>query len=102
MKALRITFAVIFVVPILVLSPLYAFFIAYLMEVTGMEKAAQNHLRRCGSFIGSAILFFLGVKLVVTGRRICRKRGKGSATWGTTRACWISPPLWDRPSCGGR
>ncbi|MDI9454713.1 MAG: lysophospholipid acyltransferase family protein, partial [Spirochaetota bacterium] len=68
MKALRITFAVIFVVPILVLSPLYAFFIAYLMEVAGMEKAAQNHLRRCGSFIGSVILFFLGVRLVVTGR----------------------------------
>ncbi|MFA5698363.1 MAG: lysophospholipid acyltransferase family protein [Sphaerochaeta sp.] len=67
MKALRITWAVLFVVPILILSPIYAFLIAWILRIFGNEKAAKNHLRRCGSFIGSSIIFFLGVKLHVTG-----------------------------------
>jgi len=99
-KALRIAFAVIFVLPILVLSPIYAFFIAYLLEVVGMEKAAQNHLRRCGSFIGSAILFFLGVKLVVTGRENLPETREGICYMGNHQsmldiAVFVGPAkLW--------
>ena len=68
MKALRITFALIFVLPILVLSPIYAFLIAWLLRIIGKKEAADKHLRRCGSFIGSSIIFFLGIKMEITGR----------------------------------
>lgn len=64
MKPIRIAFAALFILPILILSPLYAFLPAALM---GGERKAR-HLRRCGHFVGSSICFFLGVRVHVDGR----------------------------------
>lgn len=64
MKQIRVAFAALFILPILILSPLYAFLPATLMSKEGRNR----HLRRCGHFIGSSIIFFLGVRVHVDGR----------------------------------
>ena len=64
MKPIRIAFAALFILPILILSPLYAFLPAALM---GGERKVR-HLRRCGHFIGNSICFFLGVRVHVDGQ----------------------------------
>ncbi|MGE4585347.1 MAG: lysophospholipid acyltransferase family protein [Sphaerochaeta sp.] len=68
MKSIRIAFAALFVIPILLLSILYAFLPASLLRAFGRSDAAERHLRRCGHFIGNSILFFLGVTVHVDGR----------------------------------
>ncbi len=64
MKQIRIAFAALFIIPILALSPLFAFLPAALM---GSERKGR-YLRSCGHFIGSAICFFLGVRVHVDGQ----------------------------------
>jgi len=64
MKQIRIAVAALFIIPIIALSPLYAFLPAALLPA---EHRAR-HLRRCGHFIGSAICFFLGVRVHVDGQ----------------------------------
>ncbi|MGH0053902.1 MAG: lysophospholipid acyltransferase family protein [Sphaerochaetaceae bacterium] len=68
MKKIRIAFAALFVIPILVLSLVYAFPIGYLLRFLRMRKAGDRYLRACGHFIGSSILFFLGITVHVDGR----------------------------------
>jgi 1-acyl-sn-glycerol-3-phosphate acyltransferase len=64
MKQIRIAFAALFIIPILALSPLYAFLPAAFMK----GEAKDRYLRRCGHFIGSSICFFLGIRVHVDGR----------------------------------
>ncbi len=68
MRRVRIAFAAIFVIPILVLSLLYAFVPGYIMRFLGLRKASNRYLRLCGHFIGSSILFFLGITVHVDGK----------------------------------
>ncbi len=64
MKVIRIGFAALFLFPILLLSPIYAFLPTFFMGTEGKER----YLRRCGSALGSLICFFLGVKVHVDGQ----------------------------------
>lgn len=72
MKQLRIGFAALFILPILILSPLYAFLPAAFMK--GEKK--DRFLRKNGHFIGSAICFFLGVHVQVDGQENVPEGGK--------------------------
>ncbi len=69
MKRIRIFFAAIFVIPIIALSFVYAFIPAYLLRFFGLRKTSGRYLRACGHFIGSSILFFLGIKVHIDGRQ---------------------------------
>ncbi len=64
MKQIRIAVAALFIIPIIALSPLYAFLPAALLP----KEPKARHLRRCGHFIGSSICFFLGVRVHVDGQ----------------------------------
>jgi 1-acyl-sn-glycerol-3-phosphate acyltransferase len=68
MKKIRIAVAALFVLPILILSPLYGFLPAFLLKLVGLKKQANRHLERSGHFIGSSILFFLGITVHIDGR----------------------------------
>ena len=63
MKQIRIAVAALFVIPIFILSLFYAFLPAALMR----GERRKRHLRRCAHFIGSAVCFFLGVRVHVDG-----------------------------------
>jgi len=68
MRKLRIAFAALFILPILILSPVYAFLPAVLLRLLKLKSAERRHLQRCGHFIGNSILFFLGITVHVDGR----------------------------------
>nr|WP_319474307.1 lysophospholipid acyltransferase family protein [uncultured Sphaerochaeta sp.] len=68
MKKIRIAFAGLFVIPIIALSLVYAFPLGYLLRLLGLRKAGDRYLRACGHFIGSCIIFFLGIKVHVDGK----------------------------------
>jgi 1-acyl-sn-glycerol-3-phosphate acyltransferase len=68
MKKIRIAFAGLFVIPIITLSLVYTFPLGYLLRLLGFRKAGDRYLRACGHFIGSSIIFFLGIKVHVDGK----------------------------------
>ncbi len=68
MKKIRIAFAGLFVIPIIALSLVYAFPLGYLLRILGFRKAGDRYLRACGHFIGSSIMFFLGIKVHIDGK----------------------------------
>ncbi len=68
MRRVRIAFAAIFIIPILILSLVYAFLPALVLRICRLKKAENRHLRRCGHFIGSSIIFFLGITVHVDGK----------------------------------
>jgi len=67
MRKIRIVFAAIFIIPILILSLLYAFLPASIMALFGLHRARRRYLGACGHFIANCILFFLGIKVHVDG-----------------------------------
>lgn len=68
MKTIRIGFACLIVIPLLILSILYAFVPAGLLFLLGAKKSANRWLELCGRFISNTTLLFLGVKVHVDGR----------------------------------
>lgn len=68
MRKIRIAFAALFIIPILILSLVYAFLPALLLRLFKRKEAENRHLARCGHFIGNSILFFLGITVEVDGR----------------------------------
>lgn len=68
MRKIRIAFAALFIIPILILSLVYAFLPALFLRLFRLKEAENRHLRRCGHFIGNSIMFFLGITVHVDGR----------------------------------
>lgn len=68
MHYIRLAIAYILVIPVLVLSLVYAFIPAALLRLFGARKAADRWLRHCGHGIAMFILFALGVRVTVDGR----------------------------------
>lgn len=69
MRKIRIAFAALFILPILILSLVYAFLPAMLLRLFKLKEAEDRYLARCGHFIGNSILFFLGITVHVDGRQ---------------------------------
>ena len=68
MKYIRLIFAILFIVPMLVLSVFFGFVPAGFFWLFRAKKAAQHWLELSGRFISNYILFFLGVTVHVDGR----------------------------------
>lgn len=68
MKKIRLAYAVLFIIPILILSLVYAFIPAGVMQLMGIKRAKERWLEACGHFIGNCILFFMGIRVHVDGR----------------------------------
>ncbi|MDD4574214.1 MAG: lysophospholipid acyltransferase family protein [Sphaerochaeta sp.] len=68
MKQIRIAVACLLAIPLLVLSPVYAFIPAGILAVFGSRNSASRWLELCGRFISNGILFSLGVRVHVDGR----------------------------------
>jgi 1-acyl-sn-glycerol-3-phosphate acyltransferase len=68
MHYIRLTIAYTLVIPVLLLSLVYAFVPAGLLRLFGAKRASERWLRRCGHGIAMFILFALGVQVTVDGR----------------------------------
>ncbi len=68
MRKLRIAVASLLAVPMIVLSPLYAFVPAGLLLLFRAKRAANRWLELCARLISNATLFALGVTVHVDGR----------------------------------
>lgn len=67
MKRLRIACAAVFVIPLLLLSLVYAFLPALLLQLLGKRDARNRYLGNCAHFIANSIMFFLRVTVHIDG-----------------------------------
>ena len=68
MKTVRIAVASLLAVPLIVLSPVYAFIPAALLLLFRAEKAANRWLELCARLISNGTLFALGVTIHIDGK----------------------------------